>query len=82
VLRAGRFAYPVKPKLIAPLRTLGDVRRFMREIVPPEHLDCRTWRLVAAEIDEAARTGDVLSATVAVVLGMNNALDRPRGKPK
>lgn len=78
---SARLSVPVKPALIEPLRTLADVRDFIRDIVPVEHHGYVTWRHVSAELAEAARTGQTESVRVALVmvLAMNGVLDRQGG---
>ncbi len=51
------------------LRTLGDVRELMRHL-PREHRARRTWRHVAAELEQAAAGADTVDVAIALRLAL------------
>ena len=56
---------PLKIPTVTTLKTLADVRTLMKHL-PAERREFDTWRHVAKCIDDAARSGDIASAVVAV----------------
>jgi hypothetical protein len=61
------------------LRTLSDVRKLIGHM-PKDFRDRSTWQHVAAQVDAAARGGDVTDAVVALqlVLIMENVPVQPK----
>jgi hypothetical protein len=49
------------------LRTLADVRKLIRHL-PAERRRLPTWQRVAADIEDAARGGDVTGASISLRL--------------
>ena len=74
-----RLPQPLSITGLMTLTTLDDVRTLMKHL-PAEHRNRPTWQHVAAQIDDAARGGDVDDAVVALrlVLSLERIECRPR----
>ena len=68
----------VIPKVMT-LKTLADVRAFMRHL-PVEHRKRPTWRHVAAELEQAAAGADTVDVAVALRLAL--MLENVECRPK
>jgi hypothetical protein len=64
------------------LKTLADVRELMRHL-PPDHRNRSTWRVVADDLQAAARGADPAEVAVALRLALMFGIRRvPAGKMK
>lgn len=68
---------PLTIPTVMKLKTLADVRELIRR-VPKARRDLSTWQYVIGQVNEAARGGDVASASTAlqVVLQLESVLCR------
>jgi hypothetical protein len=59
---------PLKIPTVMTLTTLADVRELVERHLPAECRERDTWRHVAAQMDAAARGGDINGAVIALRL--------------
>jgi hypothetical protein len=59
---------PLKIPTVMTLTTLADVRELVERHLPAECCERDTWRHVAAQMDAAARGGDINGAVIALRL--------------
>jgi hypothetical protein len=59
---------PLKIPTVMTLTTLADMRELVERHVPAECRERETWKHVAAQMNEAARGGDIDGAVIALRL--------------
>jgi hypothetical protein len=62
------FLRPLKIPTVMTLTTLADIRELVERHLPAECRERETWRHVAAQMNEAARGGDIDGAVMALRL--------------